>query len=107
MNWYEVKNADKIDSPALLIYPERVAHNIQTMIETVKGDVSRLMPHVKTHKMPEIIRMQMKFGIRKEWKNRTYVLFEPVFRFGISNLHFNSKATLTLRTCPATGMAVK
>ena len=42
--------------------------------------------------------LQMKFGIRKEWKNRTYVLFEPVFRFGISNLHFNSKATLTVRT---------
>ena len=65
MNWYEVKNANKIDSPALLIYPERVAHNIHTMIETVKGDVSRLIPHVKTHKMPEIIRMQMQFGIQR------------------------------------------
>jgi hypothetical protein len=40
----------------------------------------------------------MKFGIRKEWKNKTFVLFEPVFRFGISNLHFNSKATVTVRT---------
>ena len=42
--------------------------------------------------------LQMKFGIRKEWKNKTFVLFEPVFRFGISNLHFNSKATITVRT---------
>lgn len=42
--------------------------------------------------------LQMKFGIRKEWKNLMYVSFEPVFRFGISNLHFNSMATLTLRT---------
>jgi len=42
--------------------------------------------------------LQMKFGIRKEWKNKMYLSFEPVFRFGISNLHFNSMATLTLRT---------
>lgn len=42
--------------------------------------------------------LQMKFGIRKEWKSRRYVLFEPWFRFGISNLHFNSMAKLTVRT---------
>lgn len=43
--------------------------------------------------------LQMKFGIRKEWKDKGMRLsFEPVFRFGISNLHFNSMATLSLRT---------
>ncbi len=42
--------------------------------------------------------LQMKFGIRKEWKNRMFVSFEPVFRFGISNLHFNTMGTLTVRT---------
>ncbi len=43
--------------------------------------------------------LQMKFAIRKEWKDKGMRLsFEPVFRFGISNLHFNSMATLNLRT---------
>lgn len=43
--------------------------------------------------------LQMKFGIRKEWKEKGMRLsFEPLFRFGISNLHFNSMATLSLRT---------
>lgn len=42
--------------------------------------------------------LQMKFGIRKDWKNGRYISFEPWFRFGISNLHFNSMAKLTVRT---------
>ncbi len=63
MNWYEVKNIDTVDSPALLIYPERIEHNINTMIGTVSGHPERLVPHVKTHKMKEVVQMQMKAGI--------------------------------------------
>ncbi|HLP22287.1 MAG TPA: DUF5686 and carboxypeptidase regulatory-like domain-containing protein, partial [Chitinophagales bacterium] len=36
--------------------------------------------------------LQMKFAIRKDWKNGRRIVFEPWFRFGISNLHFNSMA---------------
>ncbi len=65
MNWYEVKNIDTIDSPALLIYPDRIAHNINTMIGTVNGHPERLVPHVKTHKMKEVVQMQMNAGIQR------------------------------------------
>ena len=65
MNWYEVKNINEIDSPALLIFPERIQENIDEMIAIVKGEKSRLMPHVKTHKMAEIIKMQIKSGIER------------------------------------------
>ena len=34
------------------------------MIE-IAGDADHLRPHVKTHKMPEIIKLQMKHGINK------------------------------------------
>lgn len=62
--WYEVQNVDKIASPALLIYPHRVEQNIQQMME-IAGDVSRLRPHVKTHKLPQVVAMHQAHGINK------------------------------------------
>ncbi len=63
-HWYEVSNVDDVDSPALLVYPERAVENIRRMIALV-GDVSRLRPHMKTHKLPELIRLQLAHGITK------------------------------------------
>lgn len=63
-NWYEAVNIDEVQSPALLVYPDRIESNIRKMIE-IAGDVNRLRPHVKTHKMPEIIRLQIRHGIKK------------------------------------------
>ncbi len=62
--WYEPKNPQNIFSPALLIYPHRIEANIQHLIE-IAGSVTRLRPHVKTHKMPEIVAMHQKYGIDK------------------------------------------
>src|SRR6266487_6066608 len=63
-HWYEIANVEEIDSPALLVYPERAEENIRRMIAMV-GDMRRLRPHMKTHKLPEIIRMQLAHGITK------------------------------------------
>ena len=63
-NWYELSYPDEIDSPALLIYKDRVAQNIQTMID-IAGDAKLLVPHIKTHKMAEIVKMQLKAGISR------------------------------------------
>jgi D-serine deaminase-like pyridoxal phosphate-dependent protein len=63
-NWYEISNADQLDSPALVFYPERIAENIQRLKNSI-SDVSRLRPHVKTHKNPEITRMMISAGISK------------------------------------------
>jgi len=63
-NWYEAVNIDDVPSPALLVYPDRIESNIRKMIE-IAGDVNRLRPHVKTHKMPEIVRLQIRHGIKK------------------------------------------
>jgi D-serine deaminase-like pyridoxal phosphate-dependent protein len=61
--WYEVANAFDVPSPALLVYPARAAENIRRMVSIV-GDVARLRPHVKTHKLPEVLRMHLDAGIR-------------------------------------------
>lgn len=60
--WYTVQNAEAIDSPSLLIYPDRVRKNIQTAIR-VAGGVDRLRPHVKTHKMAAVTQLMLQAGI--------------------------------------------
>ena len=35
--WYEVSNEDEINSPALLVYPDRIESNIRKMIEIAGG----------------------------------------------------------------------
>lgn len=62
--WYNITNYDDVDSPALLVFPDRVDQNIAHAIAMV-GDVDRLRPHVKTHKTPQILQMQIEGGISK------------------------------------------
>jgi len=63
-HWYTIDNPDEVNSPSLLIYPERIDMNVKRMI-SIAGDPGMLRPHVKTHKMPEIVRLQIKHGIGK------------------------------------------
>ncbi len=63
-NWFEINNVEEIDSPALIVFPERVQHNIDLAISMV-GDVNRLRPHVKTHKSPDVARLMLRSGITK------------------------------------------
>ena len=65
MNWFEIKNIDSIDSPALVIYKERVAENIRLLKSMVNNDSSRLRPHVKTNKISEVCSMMRAAGITK------------------------------------------
>jgi len=62
--WYEIANADEVASPTVLIYPQRVEENVRRMI-AVAGDASRLRPHVKTHKLPQVIAIKRSLGITK------------------------------------------
>lgn len=62
--WFRIKNVDKVDSPALIIYPERVTENIR-LIKTMIDDVGRLRPHIKTHKTKEVSSMLLQAGITK------------------------------------------
>jgi D-threonine aldolase len=63
-NWYQVENADAVATPALLIYSDRVEENIRRMVK-IAGDPKRLRPHIKTHKLPELIRLQQTHGVNK------------------------------------------
>lgn len=63
-DWYRIANEGEIPSPALLVYPDRIFRNLERMVEII-GDKERLRPHVKTHKIPEIIGMHLSLGITK------------------------------------------
>ncbi|WP_031425749.1 D-TA family PLP-dependent enzyme [Flavimarina sp. Hel_I_48] len=63
-DWFEILRPDSLLTPALLFYPQRIARNIEKMIQ-IAGSPSRLRPHVKTHKCTEIVQMQLKKGICK------------------------------------------
>lgn len=61
---YRIKNVGQVDSPALVVYPEKVRENIAHAVRMV-GDVGRLRPHVKTNKSAEATRLLMEAGISK------------------------------------------
>lgn len=63
-NWFQVQNVTEVASPALLLYMERVEENVRRMVR-MAGDPRRLRPHIKTHKLPELIRLQQQHGIQK------------------------------------------
>jgi D-serine deaminase-like pyridoxal phosphate-dependent protein len=62
--WYEIENEELISTPSLLVFPLRIKKNIESMIN-ISGGIDRLWPHIKTHKMPEVVRLQMDYGIRR------------------------------------------
>lgn len=63
-DWYHIKDIDAIDSPALVVYRERILENISTLISMI-DDANRLRPHVKTHKTKEVTELMMHAGINK------------------------------------------
>jgi D-serine deaminase-like pyridoxal phosphate-dependent protein len=83
-DWYLVNNVNEVNSPSLLVYPDRIETNIKKAIE-IAGSVDNLRPHVKTHKMAEIIKLQLKYGIYK-FKCATISETEMVARCGASDI---------------------
>lgn len=63
-NWYPINNISELDSPALVVYPDRVRENLSILRQFVP-DVTRLRPHVKTNKCAEVCRLMMDAGITK------------------------------------------
>ncbi len=63
-DWYTLTETNNIITPSLVVYPERIAENIKTMIQ-IAGGAQYLRPHIKTHKMAEIVQLQLQVGINK------------------------------------------
>jgi D-serine deaminase-like pyridoxal phosphate-dependent protein len=62
---HEIPGLGDLPSPSLVIFVDLVRRNIEKMIEMAGGTASRLRPHVKTHKMPDVVRLLESMGIHK------------------------------------------
>jgi D-serine deaminase-like pyridoxal phosphate-dependent protein len=63
-DWYLFDEMNSVDSPALIIYIDRVKENIRTA-KSMIDDVTRLRPHVKTNKSKEAVQLLIDAGIQK------------------------------------------
>ncbi|MDQ7949911.1 MAG: D-TA family PLP-dependent enzyme [Pedobacter sp.] len=63
-HWYGFDSVQGLDTPALVIYLDRVMHNIRELINSI-DDIKRLRPHVKTHKSMAVTKLMMDMGIQK------------------------------------------
>ncbi|WP_316814392.1 D-TA family PLP-dependent enzyme [Pedobacter heparinus] len=62
--WYRFNQEDHLDTPALIIYPDRIKQNIAKLKEMVSCS-DMLRPHVKTHKSAEATKLLIMNGIDK------------------------------------------
>lgn len=53
---------DEIETPALLIDRDILERNLRTMADYCRAHALSLRPHTKTHKLPEIAKMQTRYG---------------------------------------------
>ena len=61
---YRVSGLDDVLTPALAIYPELIASNLERTLALLEGDGGRWRVHIKTAKLGYTLRMIVKHGIR-------------------------------------------
>ena len=63
-DWMRLENENEATSPGLLVYPDRIEENLRRMLARV-ADPTRLRPHIKTHKLGQLVARQVALGITK------------------------------------------
>src|SRR5258708_13826026 len=61
---YRIEDTRQIISPALIVYRELLEANLDSMV-AMAGRADRLRPHCKTHKMPQVTKLELARGITK------------------------------------------
>jgi D-serine deaminase-like pyridoxal phosphate-dependent protein len=79
-NRYHFAGEERTESPALIYYRDIIEENLEKTIR-LAGGADRLWPHVKTHKMEALVRMQARRGIRR-FKCATIAEAEMIARAG-------------------------
>lgn len=63
LDTYSIEEADRVLTPALLIYPELVDANIRATLRMAGDDPDRWRPHIKTAKLAATIRRFLQSGV--------------------------------------------
>lgn len=75
---------DDYCTPALVIFEERVLHNLRQTAQAA-GGMHRLMPHLKTHRAPWIVRLLIENGVTA-FKGSTVAEIEMAVEAGASKV---------------------
>lgn len=81
---YRVADTRQIISPALILYKDLLEANLDRML-TIAGDKNRLRPHCKTHKMPQVTKLELARGITKH-KCATFAEAEMLAEAGVTDV---------------------
>ncbi|MNX37001.1 D-threonine aldolase [compost metagenome] len=64
-NWWKINSEINVDTPFLAVYEDRIRFNLERLIGAVNGDTQKLRPHIKTHKIGEILELFKIYNIKK------------------------------------------
>ena len=81
---YQIEDVDQIISPALVVFRETLAENLSEMVR-IAGDPARLRPHCKTHKMSQVVALQLESGISRH-KCATFAEAEMLAEAGVKDI---------------------
>jgi D-serine deaminase-like pyridoxal phosphate-dependent protein len=81
---YCISAPERLLSPGLVVFRDLVTRNIEQMV-SMAGDPARLRPHCKTHKMAEVVRLQLDRGVAKQ-KAATLAEVEMLARTGCRDI---------------------
>jgi D-serine deaminase-like pyridoxal phosphate-dependent protein len=62
--WFEIEEIEEVDSPSIILFEDRLMYNLNQMINMVGEDTTKLMPHIKTNKMPKVIERMISMNIK-------------------------------------------
>lgn len=81
---YRLDDPKDVFTPAVAVYPDLVARNIDRALVFANGHSERLRPHVKTHKTIQIVQMEIERGITRH-KCATLAEAEMLVRAGVKD----------------------
>lgn len=81
---YSIADTSNILSPSLIIFRELLDRNLKTMI-AIAGEVKRLRPHCKTHKMAALTKLELSLGIARH-KCATFAEAEMLADAGVKDI---------------------
>src|SRR5262245_21635429 len=81
---YRIADAGQIISPGIVLFREILEENLDKMI-AIAGDAGRLRPHCKTHKMPDVTKLELARGISKH-KAATFAEAEMLAEAGVKDI---------------------
>ncbi|MGI8978096.1 MAG: D-TA family PLP-dependent enzyme [Pirellulaceae bacterium] len=81
---YAIADTREIVTPAFVIFHEILVANLAKMVR-IAGSTSRLRPHCKTHKMREVIELELAAGVTKH-KCATLAEAEMLARAGVNDV---------------------